>query len=55
MEEYKKKFLKYMTDLGIDLDIANAELDGQIEMMGNDPDLSDPEDDARECLTYWEE
>ncbi len=29
MEDYKKRFIKYMTDLGIDFDIAEAELEGQ--------------------------
>ena len=55
MEDYKKRFIKYITDLGIDLHMAEAELESQIEMMGDNPDYSDPEDDARECLTYWEE
>ena len=55
MEDYKKRFIKYMTDLGIEIETAEAELEGQLEMAGWDnPDLTDPEDDARECLTYWE-
>ncbi|MCK5609266.1 hypothetical protein KAR91_45750 [Candidatus Pacearchaeota archaeon] len=55
LEAYKEKFVKYITDLGIELHMAESEYEGQIENMGDDLDLSDPEDDARECLTYWEE
>lgn len=54
-EEYKRLFLKYITDLGIDPDIAQSEYEGHIEGKGDDLDMSDPEDDARECLSYWEE
>lgn len=54
---YKERFIKYITDLGIELHMAESEYEGQIEMMDrwDNPDFSDPEDDARECLTYWEE
>ena len=36
MENYKKRFLKYMTDLGIEIETAEAELEGQLEMAGWD-------------------
>ena len=55
IEQYKERFIKYITDLGIEHHMAESELEGQIEIMGDDPDLSNPEDDACECLTYWEE
>ena len=55
LEAYREKFMKYMSDLGIEQHMIDAEYEGQIENMGDDLDLSDPEDDARECMTYWEE
>lgn len=54
-EEYKRLFMKYMSDLGIEQHMIDAEYEGHIENQGDDLDMSDPKDDARECLTYWDE
>ena len=55
LEAYREAFMKYMSDLGIDQDMIDAEYEGQIENMGDDLDLSDPEFDAQECMSYWSE
>ena len=54
-EEYKRLFIKYIIDLGIELHMAESELEGHLESQGDDLDMSDPEDDARECMSYWDD
>lgn len=52
---YKDRFIKTILDACGDKQIANFEYEGFIESMGKDMDYSSPEEDAKECMSYWSE
>jgi len=52
--EYKEAFINHMISLKVNEEIANAEYESHLENVGVD-DLSTPEQDAEDCLSYWEE
>lgn len=50
-KKYKDRFIKHLTDQGIDRDIANIELEAWLEM--DYEESSNPESDADECISCW--
>lgn len=53
LKKYKLKFVTYLESLGFTSEHAKAEVDAHIENVGID-DLSDPIQDADECISYYE-
>ena len=54
-EEFKKRFLKHFTDLGIDKDVAECEWEAYEQDTYDENDPEQPEYAAAECLSYWGE
>lgn len=55
LQEYREEFIEYMDRVSLcGTEHAKMECEAHIENVGID-DLSDPSDDADECMSYWEE
>lgn len=52
---YKELFILKIVNACGDLSIASSEYEAHIESVGNDFDYSSPEEDAKECMSYWSE
>ena len=52
---YKELFILTIVNACRDLSIASSEYEAHIESNGNDIDYSSPEEDAKDCLSYWSE
>lgn len=50
--EYKDRFLSYMKNAGVDYRMAVIDLESSIECFGYS---DDPENDALEALSVWEQ
>jgi hypothetical protein len=52
--EYHERFISKILACGLPIDMATAEFEGHIENMDfADGEMSNPEDDALECLDAW--
>jgi len=55
IEVYKAIFISTILIACGDLGVATSEYEAYIDSIGTDLDLSDPESDAKECMSYWSE
>lgn len=52
-QEYKDRFIKHLTDCGLEHEMAVEEFYAHSESGFMDEATSNPESDASECLSYW--
>lgn len=53
-DKYRTRFIAHFTGKGVDLEMAESEYDAcrEQDVFGR---ASNPEDDADECMSYWDD